>query len=75
MKNSKFDFVFELLPQDVFKLFIEQLKKLSDTSDALFQKYYYLLERLSVVRAFILLIDISEELVQELFQTMFDIVK
>jgi len=74
----------------IFKLFIEQLRGL-EKKGPLFQvnaklvvatciqlarqRYFYLLERLAVVKAFILIVDISDDLVVHLFGMLFSIVK
>jgi len=53
-------------------LFIEQLAFLDDKNSPLFSRCTYLLERLCVVKAFIILVDLSDDLVIELFSTLFD---
>lgn len=59
--------------QRVFALFIEQLKGLEEVNSPSFARCFYLLERLSVVKAFVLLVDLSDELLVTLFKTLFQI--
>lgn len=58
-------------------MFIEQLKGLENEDDPTFQRHYYLLERLSIVKAFILLGELEDEgeedLKCSLFTTLFGI--
>lgn len=58
----------------MFALFIEQLKGLEHVSSPSFTRCFYLLERLSVVKAFVLLVDLSDDLLVTLFQAFFQIV-
>eukprot|EP00727_Mastigamoeba_balamuthi_P004641 m51a1_g14175 hypothetical protein (3303) ;mRNA; f:29594-45724 len=60
--------------QDIFKLWIEQLSKVGDEMDPSFTLRFYLLEKLAMVRAFILLLEISPALVNELFVTFYSVV-
>lgn len=58
----------------MFALFIEQLKGLEHVASPSYTRCFYLLERLSVVKAFVLLVDLSDELLVTLFQAFFQIV-
>jgi sister-chromatid-cohesion protein PDS5 len=60
--------------KDVFKLFIEQLSYL-DTENSAFDRYVYLLERLVLVKAFVLLVELDQDLVNDLFSTLFKVVR
>ena len=42
---------------------------------ALSQRYFYLLERLAVVKVFILLLDLDEQMVVKLFRMIFKTIK
>eukprot|EP01116_Phalansterium_solitarium_P023557 TRINITY_DN8317_c0_g1_i2.p1 TRINITY_DN8317_c0_g1~~TRINITY_DN8317_c0_g1_i2.p1 ORF type:complete len:1300 (+),score=396.34 TRINITY_DN8317_c0_g1_i2:66-3965(+) len=65
----------------IFKLFIDQLRGLERHAaapaaepKALFGRYFYLLERLAVVKAFVLLVELDDALVTELFAMFFSII-
>lgn len=60
--------------KEVFQLFIEQLGHL-DPEKSTFDRYVYLLERLVLVKAFVLLVELDEDLVNELFATLFRVVR
>ena len=55
----------------IFGLFLEQIKGVGDAGGANFGLHYYLLERLSLVKAFVVVLDISNELVDDLFAQAF----
>ena len=55
----------------IFALFLEQIKGVGDPAGANFALHYYLLERLSLVKAFVILLDVSAELVEDLFAQAF----
>ena len=59
--------------KDIFKLFIEQLGHL-DTDNDLYDLYVYLLERLVLVKAFVLLVELDQDLVVKLFKTLFKVI-
>eukprot|EP00727_Mastigamoeba_balamuthi_P014707 m51a1_g9862 hypothetical protein (534) ;mRNA; r:13848-31180 len=60
--------------QDIFKLWIEQLSKVSNEMDPSFMLCFYLLEKLAMIHAFILLLEISPALVNKLFVTFYSVV-
>ncbi len=56
----------------IFQLFVKQLAaSLGDVEAASFKRTFYLLERLAVVKAFILLTDLAPELLLKLFDAFF----
>lgn len=61
--------------QAVFKLFIEQLREGLEKQGPLYQRSFYLLERLAIVKAFILLVDLDESLVTKLFEMFFSVIR
>lgn len=58
----------------VFKLFIQQLGGLEHTESPNSNKIAYLLERLAVVKAFVLVVDFSD-LKLKLFQQLFRVIR
>ncbi len=58
--------------QSIFQLFIDELSHLSDKDDPLYQRYIYLLERLVLVKAFVLLVEISPAMISQLFDALFN---
>ncbi len=56
-------------------MFIEQLKGISKPDGPSFPRYFYLLERLAVVKAFIILVDLDADLVVELFELFFNLIR
>ncbi|KAK7205746.1 armadillo-type protein [Myxozyma melibiosi] len=63
--------------QNIFDLFVKQLKELANTESPYFQQYCYLLESLSQVKSIVLVADLnnSEEIMNEIFSNFFDLVK
>jgi hypothetical protein len=43
--------------------------------DPLYQRYIYLLERLVLVKAFVLLVEVAPDLVNQLFNVLFDAIR
>ena len=59
------------LPQNVYELFITQLRGLEDFDSALFVKYAYLVERLAMVKVFVLMLDFSfDDLLRQLIEVL-----
>lgn len=64
--------------KEVFKLFIRQLKGLAEISDSKFAHRFYLLERLAVVKMFVLLTEPAlraESILEDMFQTFFEVIR
>ncbi len=64
--------------KSVFELFIRQLHGIFDTNSDVYEQSYYILERLACVNAFVLLVELergSQDMLIDLFQTLFDSVK
>lgn len=61
--------------QDVFRLFVQQLNGLDDPGSPMFARYYALLEKISIVKAFVLVVDIDEPIIIDLFKTFFNVLK
>lgn len=59
--------------QDIFQLFINQLQGLEKPSSSLFKLYYHLLQTLAAVKAFVLMIE-DQEIMVDLFKTCFSLV-
>jgi len=61
----------------IFKFFIKQLHGLKDPRDPSFKRYFYLLENLAFVKSFNMCFELEDcqEIFQELFSTIFKIVK
>lgn len=61
-----------LCVQVVFELFISQLAGIRDPQGPSYVRYYYLLERLAMVKSFVLMIDLKcDDLVRSLFDVLF----
>ncbi|EGW32976.1 uncharacterized protein SPAPADRAFT_49907 [Spathaspora passalidarum NRRL Y-27907] len=62
---------------DIFKAFIKQFKRLSDSNNTYFQQHCYLLKRLVEAKSTILITDVpdSEALIESLFQTFYNLTK
>ena len=58
----------------VFALFLEQLRGVGEQDGARYALHYFLVERLAAVKAFVLLLDLGADLVDELFATVYDVV-
>ncbi|KAL6073815.1 Sister chromatid cohesion protein pds5, variant 3 [Balamuthia mandrillaris] len=56
----------------VFQLFIQQLQRIGEVEDESFHLRFALLEKLAVVKAFIILVDKEDELLVQVFKTFFD---
>ena len=57
----------------VFELFVSQLRGVADPRGQSFARYYYLLERLAMVKSFVLMLDLNcDDLVRQLFETLFE---
>ncbi len=62
--------------QEIFELFIDQLEGIAHKDNPSFNRYIYLLERSApVVKAFVLLVDLDEDLVCKLFKIFFSIIR
>ena len=59
--------------QVVFELFVSQLQGIRDPHGPSYSRYYYLLERLAMVKSFVLMIDLKcDDLVRSLFEVLFN---
>eukprot|EP00316_Scyphosphaera_apsteinii_P022810 CAMPEP_0119320840 /NCGR_PEP_ID=MMETSP1333-20130426/53618_1 /TAXON_ID=418940 /ORGANISM="Scyphosphaera apsteinii, Strain RCC1455" /LENGTH=1313 /DNA_ID=CAMNT_0007327653 /DNA_START=37 /DNA_END=3978 /DNA_ORIENTATION=+ len=57
----------------VFELFVSQLRGIVDANGPSFARYFYLLERLAMVKSFVLMIDLKcDDLVRQLFEVIFE---
>ena len=57
----------------VFELFISQLRGLHDDEGASFARYTYLVERLAMVKSFVLMLDLNfDDLVRQLVEVLLD---
>ena len=57
----------------VFETFVSQLRGVAEPSGPSFPRYFYLLERLAIVKSFVLMIDLRcDDLVRQLFETAFE---
>ncbi|KAJ3090605.1 hypothetical protein HK102_003231 [Quaeritorhiza haematococci] len=62
--------------QEIFEFFGKQLKNVGDTKSPFFSHYFYLLESLSTVKSVVLVADLNaEDLIVEIFQDFFDIIR
>ncbi|KAL1508360.1 hypothetical protein AB1Y20_004470 [Prymnesium parvum] len=58
--------------KDVFELFVAQLRGVEDIASPSFSRFAYLLERLAVVQAFVLILELNcDDLICQLFETLF----
>jgi hypothetical protein len=56
----------------VFELFVSQLAGIRDPQGPSYVRYFYLLERLAMVKSFVLMIDLKcDDLVRSLFDVLF----
>mmetsp|Transcript_13616 Transcript_13616/g.22441 ORF Transcript_13616/g.22441 Transcript_13616/m.22441 type:complete len:1290 (-) Transcript_13616:585-4454(-) len=60
----------------IFTMFVNQLKGLEKPDGQLFPRYFYLLERLAIVKAFSILIDLNaHDTLVHIFESFFNIIK
>lgn len=60
--------------KNVFEVLIQQLNGVRDPKSGSFSRYFYLLERLAMVKSFVLMIDLEcQDLIESLFEVLFDV--
>ena len=61
-------------PQEIFMMFVEQLRGLEDIEGKSFKRYFYLLENLACVKTFILCMELdAPDIILSLFRTFFQV--
>ena len=60
--------------RDVFQLLVSQCAGIEDIQGASYHRHVYLIERLAVVKSFVLLPEMADDLVLQTFETFFDAV-